>query len=447
MTADTVGGVWSYALELCRALCLRGVCVELATLGAPLSDAQWQEARALPGLTVHESTWRLEWMDAPWDDVRAAGEWLLALEARLSPDVVHLNGYCHGAWPFRAPVLVVAHSCVLSWWEAVKGGAAPARYHRYREEVAKGLHAASVVVAPTRAMLDAIERHYGDLHPLRGAPNAGRTEDVATEPAHDSVPDVRALPAARGTPAVDRLKGIATEPAHDSVPDACALPAARGTPNAGRAEDVAPGQSDDSAPRARAFPSARVIPNARCATRFPPSRKERFVLAAGRLWDEAKNLAALEAAAPQLPFPVHVAGDALHPEGGAVAETRSTRPLGHLPPSVLAQWMARAPVYALPARYEPFGLSALEAALAGCALVLGDIPSLREVWGDAARFVPPDDSRALARTLRFLMDHPREREALAARGRERALTFTPDRMAEAYLELYASLARLEHRVS
>ncbi|MBN8228517.1 glycosyltransferase family 4 protein [Corallococcus macrosporus] len=365
MTADTVGGVWSYALELCRALCLRGVCVELATMGAPLSPAQWLEARALPGLTVHESTWKLEWMDAPWEDVRAAGEWLLALEARLSPDVVHLNGYCHGAWPFRAPVLVVAHSCVLSWWEAVKGEAAPAHCRRYREEVAKGLHAASVVVAPTQAMLDAIERHYGTVH----------TRD------------------------------------------------------------------------ARAFPAARVIPNARCATRFPPSRKERFVLAAGRLWDEAKNLAALEAVAPGLPFPIHVAGDALHPEGNAVATTRSTRPLGHLAPPVLARWMARASVYALPARYEPFGLSALEAALAGCALVLGDIPSLREVWGDAAHFVPPNDSRELARALRFLMNHPRERTALAARGRERALTFTPDRMVEAYLDLYASLARRERRVS
>ncbi|MFP2899702.1 glycosyltransferase family 4 protein, partial [Corallococcus sp. 4LFB] len=177
MTADTVGGVWTYALELCRALCPKGVCVELATLGAPLSQAQWQEARALPGLTVHEGTWRLEWMDAPWDDVRAAGEWLLALEARLSPDVVHLNGYCHGAWPFRAPVLVVAHSCVLSWWEAVKGEPAPARYHRYREEVARGLHAASVVVAPTRAMLEALERHYGALHPrgcVHGGSRAGR---------------------------------------------------------------------------------------------------------------------------------------------------------------------------------------------------------------------------------------------------------------------------------
>ena len=35
------------------------------------------------------------------------------LERRLRPDVVHLNGYTHGALPWRAPVLVVGHSCVL----------------------------------------------------------------------------------------------------------------------------------------------------------------------------------------------------------------------------------------------------------------------------------------------------------------------------------------------
>ena len=52
--------------------------------------------------------------------------------------------------------------------------------------------------------------------------------------------------------------------------------------------------------------------------------------------------------------------------------------------------MGRAAIYALPARYEPFGLSILEAALSGCALVIGDIPSLREIWADAALFVPSD---------------------------------------------------------
>lgn len=350
MTADTVGGVWTYALELCRALAGDGVQVELATLGAPLSPAQWVEARAVPGLSIHESRYQLEWMDDPWEDVRASGEWLLELEARLAPDIIHLNGYCHGALPWRTPVLVVAHSCVLSWWEAVKGEPAPERYARYREEVTRGLRAAACVVAPSEAMLAATERHYGP------------------------------------------------------------------------------------------FRSTRVIPNARRAESFlPGQRKEPFVLAAGRLWDEAKNLAALESVAPRLPFPVRVAGEMQHPGGGSDAWARQVEPLGRLTPEELAGWMGRATLYALPARYEPFGLSALEAALAGCALVLGDIPSLREVWGDAALFVHPDDGDGLVEALRGLMSNPARRGRQAARARARALTFTPRRMAEAYLELYAAL--------
>ena len=59
----------------------------------------------------------------------------------------------------------------------------------------------------------------------------------------------------------------------------------------------------------------------------------------------------------------------------------------------------------------------------------------------------PEDPGALAQALRFLMDHPREREALAARGRRRALTFTPHRMVEAYLDLYAGLAWRARQVS
>lgn len=350
MTADTVGGVWTYAIELCRALAPMGVRVDLATLGGPLSASQALEARAVPGLTLHESTWRLEWMDDPWEDVRASGEWLLELEARLGPDIVHLNGYSHGALPWRAPALVVAHSCVLSWWQAVKGEPAPERYARYRDEVTRGLRAVSHVVAPSAAMLAEARRYYGP------------------------------------------------------------------------------------------FLATRVIANARRAEAFLPGRKEAFVLAAGRLWDEAKNLAALEAAAPHLPFPVRVAGEVQHPGGGDAAVARQTQPLGRLSPVELAGWMGRAAIYALPARYEPFGLSVLEAGLAGCALVLGDIPSLRELWEDAALFVHPDDTQELTETLRHLMEHPARRERLAARARARALTFSPLRMADAYLKLYAGMS-------
>ena len=128
MTTDTVGGVWTYAIELSAELARQGIQVGLATMGDPPRAQQRREAHAIPGLNLFESTYRLEWMDDPWDDVKQAGEWLLYLEEMMRPDVVHLNGYAHGALPFKAPTVVVAHSCVLSWYRAVKGTAAPASW-------------------------------------------------------------------------------------------------------------------------------------------------------------------------------------------------------------------------------------------------------------------------------------------------------------------------------
>jgi glycosyltransferase involved in cell wall biosynthesis len=104
----------------------------------------------------------------------------------------------------------------------------------------------------------------------------------------------------------------------------------------------------------------------------------------------------------------------------------------------LAERLATSAIYALPARYEPFGLSALEAGLSGCALVLGDIPTLREVWGAAAMFVPPDDHAALAETLDGLISNSALRADLAQRARSRAENFSPARVAAGYLEAYRS---------
>jgi glycosyltransferase involved in cell wall biosynthesis len=98
--------------------------------------------------------------------------------------------------------------------------------------------------------------------------------------------------------------------------------------------------------------------------------------------------------------------------------------------------MTGAHIYAHPARYEPFGLSVLEAAAAGCALVLGDIDSLRENWDGAALFVAPDDSGALGAAIQKLIAAPQERSRLAMRARARAAGFTIERMADAYLEAY-----------
>ncbi|MBZ5586800.1 MAG: glycosyltransferase family 4 protein, partial [Acidobacteriia bacterium] len=162
------------------------------------------------------------------------------------------------------------------------------------------------------------------------------------------------------------------------------------------------------------------------------------------LWDEAKNIAALEKIAPQLSWPVYVAGDTRQP--GKSGQAKPPAPtasgfhlLGKLDSAAMAAWMSRAAVYALPAFYEPFGLSILEAASAGCALVLGDIPSLRENWDGAAAFVPPGDSGALAKALRRLIDSAEERIDLAARARRRSLGFTAGMMTGAYLASYAQI--------
>ena len=86
--------------------------------------------------------------------------------------------------------------------------------------------------------------------------------------------------------------------------------------------------------------------------------------------------------------------------------------------------MARASIYAMPARYEPFGLSILEAGLSGCALVLGDIPSLREHWEGAAVFVAPDDRDALRSAIARLIDNPGRLAELGRRARVRGQEFT-----------------------
>jgi glycogen synthase len=350
MTTDAVGGVWAYSTQLARGLARHGVQVTLVVVGPSPTAAQRAEARAVHGLSLIESEYRLEWMSDPWEDVDAAGAWLLHLESLTKPDVVHLNGYTHGALAWRAPVLVVAHSCVLSWWRAVRGENAPAQWARYRRRVSEGLHCANAVVAPTAAMLEQTCRLYGPVE------------------------------------------------------------------------------------------NAQVIYNGRHGKDFGPQTKENLVFSAGRLWDEAKNLRTLDDAANGLPWSVAVAGDDEHPDGWR-ARPRNVKVLGRLDRHRIREWYGRSSIYALPARYEPFGLSALEAALSGCALVLGDIPSLRELWQDAALFVDPDDTEGLRDTLLALVRGPKLRAKMAEAAQMRARSYSVESMANAYLFLYQDLVQ------
>jgi glycosyltransferase involved in cell wall biosynthesis len=91
--------------------------------------------------------------------------------------------------------------------------------------------------------------------------------------------------------------------------------------------------------------------------------------------------------------------------------------------------------------YEPFGLSVLEAAFGGCALVLSDIPTHREMWGGAAIFVAARDDAAFASALQDLLDDPDERQVLGQLARARAQLYTPERMARGMAEIYARVAQ------
>src|SRR3984885_15675130 len=77
MTADCVGGVWNYSLDLAEALAQYGVHVGLATMGPPPSQSQRAQAGRVNNLQLFESNYRLEWMESPWAEVDAAGLWLM----------------------------------------------------------------------------------------------------------------------------------------------------------------------------------------------------------------------------------------------------------------------------------------------------------------------------------------------------------------------------------
>jgi glycosyltransferase involved in cell wall biosynthesis len=355
MTADPLGGAFTHAVDLAAELANRGVRVTLAILGGRLSRSQERAAHEVKGLTLEQSTYRLEWMDDARDDVQRSGEWLLGLERRACPDIVQLGSYAHGAQPFTAPKIIAAHSCALSWWEAVTGTPPPPAYDDYRVAVQTGLAAADAVVTPTGTMLRALVEQYG--HPAR----------------------------------------------------------------------------------------PRIIPGA-APRGFRPSAKEATIATVGRLWDPAKNIAALGAIAPSLPWPIYAAGSNIDLDGKP-RRLGGVHPLGELGRLEVASLLSRAAIFALPARYESFGLSVLEAALSGCALVLGDIPALRETWSDTALYAPPDDREALARALQTLIDEPERRLDLARRARARALARTPARTVNAYLTLYAELRRAKSRAT
>lgn len=339
LTTDTVGGVWRYSLELAKGLIDDRIEVVLAVLGPAPGPHQRQEAAAL-GASLVVTDLPLDWLAETARDIEHAAGAIAAIARRFAADTVHLHTPClagRADWP--APVVAVGHSCVGTWWHAVRSGPMPADLAWRAGMMASGIDRADVVIAPTRALADALCTCYGTIRPIEVVHN-GRTAAATTV------------------------------------------------------------------------------------------RRGQHILTAGRLWDEGKNVATVDAAAAAWDWPVLAAGPIQGPNG-ARAVTRNVTLLGSLSECEMAEQYARAAVFVSLARYEPFGLAVLEAAQAGCALVLSDIPTFRELWGGAATFVPAWDIRSVTAAVDALSRDPVARQHQGEAAQRRASAYSVRRMAAA----------------
>lgn len=340
LTADAVGGVWRYSLDLARGMLAAGDEPVLAVLGPALTRRHQAEARAVRGLQVLPTGLPLDWTAESPAALREAIGTLAGLAARLGVDSVHLHTPALAAnAPWSMPTIAVAHSCGRTWWRAVVGSTQPPDQIWRDVFMAHGLAEADLVIAPSHAFAADLESAYQPGRPIE------------------------------------------------------------------------------------------VIHNGRAPVPLPAVAREAGVLTAGRLWDAGKNVALLDAVAPRLGCEVVAAGPLVGPNEPERPYANLRLP-GPLSEAALAREMAGRTVYCAPARYEPFGLAVLEAAQAGMALALADIPSLRELWGGAALFFHPDDNAGLLDALRRLLDNPAPMAALA---QARAADYSLDRMVDATL--------------
>jgi glycosyltransferase involved in cell wall biosynthesis len=345
ITADAVGGVWRYALDVAAGLVRRDVRAAVLGMGPEPSGAQLAEARAA-GVALDWLDDRLDWTMRGPAEAEALARDLGRHPMLRAADILHLNAPAlHGAGEAPRPTVVAAHSCLTTWSRGVRGAAPPAEWAWHRRLTARGLRRAAVAVAPSRAFAQDLVAAYGPL------------------------------------------------------------------------------------------PALRVLPNG--AVPVAPLPREDVVLAAGRWWDPAKNIETLDAAAARIDWPAQAAGSVSGPRGERVT-ARHLQLLGTLGAGEMAERLGRAPIHVSLALYEPFGLSVLEAASAGAALVLSDIPTFRELWEGAALFVGPRDAEDVARAVNGLIADPGLRRRLGADAARRASLYSLERQVGGLIEAYAT---------
>jgi len=195
-----------------------------------------------------------------------------------------------------------------------------------------------------------------------------------------------------------------------------------------------------------------VIYNGRNPIFFNPYvSKEDSVLAVGRLWDAGKQVSLLTQHSHPLPVcivgadaPVQSPRVPIRADVKLAADNVSVALKGPQTEAQLRNLYSRAAIYVATSRYEPFGMTALEAALSRCAIIANDIPSFREIWGDAAVYFRANDADSLAGVIRRLSGQRDLCRGYANRAYQRARErFTAKRMLDEYQCLYRSLLGAE----
>jgi len=162
------------------------------------------------------------------------------------------------------------------------------------------------------------------------------------------------------------------------------------------------------------------------------------VFTAGRLWDPVKNTPLLDRVAGRLSVPFEAAGATVGPHGERIACAHLVTP-GTIPAGAVAARLAHRPVFVSAARFEPFGLAVLEAAQAGCPLVLSGLGTFRELWTGAALIVPDQDDAAYAAAIERILGDEALRTHLGQAARIRAERYTPAATAAATAAIYTGL--------
>lgn len=164
MTVDAAGGVWRYAMDLAAGLRDLGFETVFACFGPQPNQAQQREAQQVGTLTLCDAP--LDWTVECEKALVEVPQIIADLVERERIDLVHLNLPSQGAdLSVDVPVVAVSHSCVCTWFEAVRCDGVPEGWAWQRTINHRGLERADAVVAPSYSHAGLLQQVYGQATP------------------------------------------------------------------------------------------------------------------------------------------------------------------------------------------------------------------------------------------------------------------------------------------